>query len=192
MPSTNIEYAELASNGKPIDGRALVRVLIGPPGAGKTTLCEHEGWRFGTCLSLDAARADLGAGAHDQTATPAAVEHVELQAHALLAAGADVTIDATSTTAAERSTWLAVAKEHEAAAVAVIVRTPLETALARNAGRAQPVPEAVVKLFGQRVALLSAADLVKKEHFSRVWACTPPERASLRSVPQPWDGLARR
>uniref|UniRef100_UPI003F493B1D AAA family ATPase n=1 Tax=Amycolatopsis sp. CA-096443 TaxID=3239919 RepID=UPI003F493B1D len=174
MSSSEISYVELASRGPIPEGLTVLRVLVGPPAAGKTTLCAHEEHRFGTRLSLDDARAGLGAGTHDQDATPAAVEYVRLQAHALLAMGADVTIDATSTTRGERATWLAIAREHRAAAVAVIVWAPWPQVRARNARRARPVPEDFVKDCWDRVTGLTAGDLIA-ERFQVVLERRPPD-----------------
>ncbi|HEY3479056.1 MAG TPA: ATP-binding protein [Streptomyces sp.] len=140
----------------------LLRVMVGGPGCGKTTYCERQlaVGRFGTRLSLDRERAVLGRHEHDQAATPAAVEMVRAIAGALLASGREVTIDATATTAAERGTWLALARRHAAVPVAVIVRAPLAVALARNATRARPVPEPVVREFWHRVYVLTLAGLL--------------------------------
>ncbi|KDN23201.1 ATP-binding protein [Amycolatopsis rifamycinica] len=131
----------------------VLRVMVGAPGCGKSTYCARklaEG-RFGARLSLDRERAVLGRHEHDQAATPAAVRMVRAIAGALLAGGREVTIDATATTAAERGTWLTLARQHAAVPVAVIVRAPLAVALARNAARVRPVPEPVVREFWHRV-----------------------------------------
>jgi predicted kinase len=140
----------------------LLRVLIGSPASGKTTLCatERAAGRFGTRLSLDDTRAVLGKHAHDQCATPAAVAYVSELAGALLAAGGEVTIDTTATTAQQRAGWLALARIHGAPTVAVLVRTPLDVALARNARRARPVPADVLTEFWRRVAVLEPRDLL--------------------------------
>lgn len=196
MPRNGIEYVELATASGPFDrSRGLMRVLIGPPAAGKTTLCAAEGTRFGTCLSLDGARAALGAGAHDQAATPAAVEFVKRQAHAMLAMEAEVTIDATSTTTDDRATWLDIAAHYNVPAVAIIVWAPLEVALQRNAARARTVPEDVVRLCWERVTLLAATDLIK-EGFRRVTTASLPDVSargqSKTDTAAPRDRLARR
>ncbi|MFI5614686.1 AAA family ATPase [Amycolatopsis sp. NPDC051903] len=170
----DIRYIELAARPEQLDtSRGLLRVLIGPPAAGKTTLCTAEGHRFGIRLSLDEARAELGAHEHDQDFTPAAIEHVRAQADALLAMGAHVTIDATSTTPDVRAIWLGVAREHQVPAIAVLVWAPLEQVRARNAVRARPVPLGVVNERWYRTTILQAADLIT-EGFHRVDECVPP------------------
>ncbi|QRP47431.1 ATP-binding protein [Amycolatopsis sp. FDAARGOS 1241] len=139
-----------------------MRVMVGGPGCGKTTYCERQlaDGRFGTRLSLYRERAVLGRHEHDQAATPAAVAMVRAIAGALLAGEREVIIDATATTAAERGTWLALARQPAAVPVAVIVRAPLAVALARNANRARPVPEPVVREFWHRVHALTLLALL--------------------------------
>lgn len=147
----------------PIDTtRGLLRVLIGPPAAGKTTWCAAElaAGRLGTRLSLDEARAELGAGPHDQSVTAQASDQVHRQADALLAAGAEVTLDVTSTTPVERRRWLQLAGRHDVPAVAVIVWEPLDVVLERNRRRAHPVPEDVVATFWHRVTGLDVNSLL--------------------------------
>ena len=136
--------------------------MVGGPGCGKTTYCERRAaaGRFGARLSLDRERAVLGRHERDQDATPAAVAMVHAIAGALLAGGREVTIDATATAAAERGTWLALARRHGAVPVAVIVRAPLAVALARNAARARPVPEPVVRELWYRVYALTLPGLL--------------------------------
>ena len=160
----------------------VLRVMVGGPGCGKTTYCERRAaaGRFGARLSLDRERAVLGRHERDQDATPAAVAMVHAIAGALLAGGREVTIDATATTAAERGTWLALARRHGAVPVAVIVRAPLAVALARNAARARPVPEPVVRELWYRVYALTLPGLLA-EGFRAVTEVdtTPTTRGGL-------------
>lgn len=179
MHGKGVPFVELASNGEPLDRRrGLMRVLIGPQAVGKTTLCQAAGNRAGTVLSLDRARGLYGAGPHDQDATPAAVEHVRRAADAMLAMNAAVTIDATSTTRRERATWLDLAREHKAPAIAVILWVPLAEILRRNAAREEPVPEPEVRLYWHRVTVLSADALIITERFHRVQARISPNAAA--------------
>lgn len=147
----------------------VLRVMVGGPGCGKSTYCDRQlaYGGFGVRLSLDRARAVLGRHEHDPAATPAAVRAVHAIADALLAAGHDVTIDATATTARERGTWLDLAGHHRVAADAVIVRAPLDVALARNAGRSRPVPAPVVREYWHRVDALTPA-VLRAEGFRAV------------------------
>ncbi len=157
--------------------------MVGGPGCGKSTYCARklaEG-RFGARLSLDRERAVLGRHEHDQAATPAAVQMVHAIAGALLAGGREVTVDATATTAAERGTWLTLARQHAAIPIAVIVRAPLTVAIACNAARARPVPEPVVREFWHRVYVLAPLTLLA-EGFRIVTEVdtTPPTEQEAR------------
>lgn len=147
----------------PVDAAGgLLRLLVGPPAAGKTTWCRDElaAGRLGTRLSPDDTRGELGHGPHDQSVTAAAVEQVRHQAGALLADRAEVTIDATSTTPAERRTWLDLARAHDVPAIAVIVWEPLDIVLARNSRRAVPVPRDVVFTYWHRITGLTVNSLL--------------------------------
>ncbi|RSD26432.1 ATP-binding protein [Amycolatopsis eburnea] len=163
------------------DETPLLRVLVGPPGSGKTTLCQAQltAGRWGVRVSLDDARARFGVDAHDQSATTRALAWAFHHVDQLLARGFEVTIDATSTTARERSNWLAIAAAHQTPVVAVIVRTPPAVAHERNAARERPVPADVVDGMAARVAALTVADLLG-EGFAHVTEHTTaaPEEAS--------------
>ncbi|RSM68706.1 kinase [Amycolatopsis sp. WAC 01375] len=147
---------------QPIGTSNGLTVMIGAPGAGKTYFLtrEFEAGRIDNVLSLDAARGEFGVGPHDQSVTAQAVAYVVEQAGILLAAGADVTIDATSTTVSDRRTWLALARSHCVPARAVIVRTPLTVALSRNSRRPHPVPSTFLRECHRRVANLTTGALL--------------------------------
>jgi predicted kinase len=120
------------------------RVLVAAPATGKSTWCREQGRVLGKVLSTDAARAELGVGEHDQSVSAAAFDHVESRAAAHLAAGHDVTIDATGTRPEDRDRWLRLAAEYGAVPVAVRLRCSLRTALRRNHGRTRRVPVLVL------------------------------------------------
>jgi len=140
----------------------LLRVLIGPPGVGKSTWCAAPAVapRLGLVLSLDAARARLGAGEHDQSVTPAAVADVRRRCARSLVMGTSVTVDATGSSISDRATWLELAGWCGVAATAVVFRAPLALTLRRNAGRARQVPQEVVAAMAARIARTSAAHLL--------------------------------
>ncbi|MEV8480358.1 AAA family ATPase, partial [Streptomyces sp. NPDC051173] len=135
--------------------------------AGSSPLCkdgspEASARAGGECGGLG--RASAGYGLRDADFS---CERWALHATGLLARGFEVTIDATSTTARERSNWLAIATAHQAPAIAVIVRTPPETARERNAARERPVPTDVVDAMATRVTALTVDDLLD-EGFAHV------------------------
>lgn len=91
---------------RPLDrANGLVNVFIGVPGAGKTSFYAAAADQLGTRVSLDDARALYGTGPEDQTVTQQALAHVIGEVEQLLREHQQVTVDATSTTVAERATW---------------------------------------------------------------------------------------
>ncbi|UJW36937.1 AAA family ATPase (plasmid) [Saccharothrix sp. AJ9571] len=138
---------------------AVLRLMIGCAASGKTEWCTHPSNALGVRLSLDEARARLGRHAHDQDASPAAVEAVQLEMASLLLDGQSVTLDATSTERTHRERWLGVARRYRAHPIAVVLRTPLELALVRNDRRERPVPRDVLKRMWQQVDLLTVESL---------------------------------
>jgi predicted kinase len=137
----------------------LLRLLIAPPGAGKSHWCTEHSGRIGSVFSLDAARAELGRHAHDHAVNPAAVDAVTRAMADVLLSGGEVTLDATSTVRAHRAQWLALARRYRATPVAVVLRVRLEVALARNAVRTRPVPPAALTQMWHEVDELTAAQL---------------------------------
>lgn len=121
-------------------GRVRLRVLVAAPGTGKSTWCRAQGSTAGDVLSTDRARAEIGDGEDDQSVSASAFDLVEQRAAACLAAGRDVTIDATGARRANRARWLALAAAHGAVPIAVRLRCPLLVALRRNRLRSRRVP----------------------------------------------------
>lgn len=143
-----------------------LNVLIGPPGAGKTT------WRLQhappeAVLCLDDYRQRLCGDAADQTrnAELAAMMHRDLAE--ILAVGRPVLVDATSTLPAHRAELLKPARRLRRPAHAVVFRTPLAECLRRNAGRDRVVPERVIRIKHADVAKLTAQAL-RSEGFASV------------------------
>lgn len=149
----------------------MLTVLIGAPGSGKSTLASDAAAAGAVVLSLDAARAVVGAHEGDQTATAAAVDYTIRRAHQTLAEGRPVVIDATSTTAPERATWLGIARERGVPARAVVLDTPLPVCLARNLVRPphRRVPDDVLERMWAAVHDLTDTTL-RDEGFAHVSA----------------------
>jgi predicted kinase len=141
----------------------LLRVMIGAPGSGKTTLCQlmRPHWRC-VELSLDNARSILGTGPGDMSATAAAVEMVRSSATRHLRQGTGVVIDATGSQIRDRATWLEVAWRTGARPVAVVLRPELGNARTRNGLRppATRVPDLVVDAMWRRIRDTTARDLL--------------------------------
>ncbi|WP_394622309.1 AAA family ATPase (plasmid) [Lentzea sp. JNUCC 0626] len=136
-----------------VGGPQLI-ALIGPPGAGKTTLRRRH-LPGVEVVHLDENRGLLspfGCEA-DQAVTAAAVQMATVQAGALLAAGRPVLWDATSAVRADRLALQVLAAEHRARSTAIVQLPDLAVCLARNAlrddrpcacGFARRVPEEIV------------------------------------------------
>jgi protein phosphatase len=116
-----------------IPGNALV-VLIGPAGAGKTTLAARH-FPAGAVLSSDAFRARIGSGESDQSVTGSAFAALHRALEARLAAGRLVVVDATNATRAARMALTRRAGTHGAPVIGILLDLPGETVLRRNAGR---------------------------------------------------------
>ena len=163
-----------------------LRVLIGAPAAGKTTWCRSRGRELGTVLSLDAARAIVGTGEEDQAVTPEAVAFVRGQAAEALAAGRNVTIDATGAAAdPDRATWLALAREYGAEPVAVVFRSPLGHCLGRNALRERQVPDEALVTMWLAIRATGPGEL-HREGFARVSTVHPGAAVAAADDPRNW------
>lgn len=153
------------------DGRLIV--MIGAAGAGKSTLAA-QGWP-GQVLSLDALRDLVSGDECDQDATADAVAVLHALVAARLRRKVTTVVDATNVTPAARRPLLDLASAHRAAAIAVVVDTPLPVALARNAARPGPRPGA---RWGRRVpdqaihtqhrALRSSLPRLRAEGFTEI------------------------
>ncbi|AXX29394.1 ATP-binding protein [Actinosynnema pretiosum subsp. pretiosum] len=130
--------------------------LVGPPGAGKTTL--RTTYPNALVVSLDDNRRALswcGCGNNqDGLLRAVAVQLAQTTARSALTAGRDVLWDATNAHPADRAALLLLAAETGASATARLVLPPLEVVLHRNAqrspmscvcGHARRVPEDVVR-----------------------------------------------
>lgn len=132
--------------------------LVGPPGAGKSTLAVTHAATLGehaVVLSLDAYRAAWSPWGEeaDQAVTFRAITSMYRDLDRHLAADHPVVVDATNAKARERRKLLAIAIPRGAVTTALVVLTPLEVCLARNArrdgtvdpsGYARRVPDDVV------------------------------------------------
>lgn len=109
-------------------------VLIGPSGSGKSIFAARH-FAPTQVLSSDELRATVADNANDQTATNAAFELLHLALALRLARRRLTVVDATSVEGWARERLLAVARQHQRPAAAIVFDLPLATCLKRNAAR---------------------------------------------------------
>ncbi|MCX2927943.1 ATP-binding protein [Streptomyces sp. NEAU-W12] len=119
-------------------------VLIGPAGAGKTTIANT--WPASQVLSLDALRETVSDDAGDQDATGDAVAALHLLLEARMRRRLFTVVDATNVTEVARRPLVAAAKRHNMLPIALLVATPGTVCVDRQSARPanRRVPEEVV------------------------------------------------
>jgi protein phosphatase len=132
-------------------------LLIGVPGSGKTRYA-LQNYPPAQVISSDAIRALIIGNPNDQSVTTIAHNLLRGMAGYRLRCGQHVVVDATNTVREHRQVLLAKAALHRAPAHAVVLDTPLEECLARNALR--PGPEAG-QVYGDRVP----EDFIRSAYF---------------------------
>lgn len=140
-------------------GRELI-ALMGAPGSGKSTYAQ----RYPRCVTTDALR-EIGpraAGAVYQRAFDAAA--------AVLRANQQVVFDAPLAKRSVRLRLLRLATAYKARAVVVFFDTPLDVCLARQQGRARPVPADTVRRLHAEIA--SQRSELEREGWSQVITLT--------------------
>jgi predicted kinase len=153
---TSLVHPELPQDG--------LLVIVGASGAGKSTVA--AAWPADQVLCLDALRGAIS-DPGDQDATADAVTVFTALLNARLARRRQTVIDATNTFAKDRAFLLQHARAHGVPAVAITVRTPLATCLARQAGRptSRQVPKTAVI---QQHASLPTSEQLLAEGFTQV------------------------
>lgn len=122
-------------------------LMIGVPGSGKT-LYALRNYPPSQLLSSDAIRALISGNPNDQNVTTIAHNLLRGMVGYRLRCGQQVVVDATNTVREHRQVLLAKAALYRAPAHAVVMSTPLEWCLDRNAARSGPGEGQV---YGERV-----------------------------------------
>ncbi|MEV5567956.1 ATP-binding protein [Streptomyces sp. NPDC052196] len=141
-------------------------VLIGASGSGKTTLAST--WPATQVLELDAFRAMVSDRAGDQTATETAARLLHTALQARLARTLTTVISATNTEAHIRKGLLDAARAHGVPTVALLLSTPADVCVRRQADRDpdRAVPEDVVRR--QHADMVAAFPGLRGEGFDHV------------------------
>lgn len=148
-------------------------VLIGPSGSGKSTFARRH-FKSTEILSSDACRAWVSDDENDQAATKDAFDVLHYVAGKRLASRRLCVIDATNVQESARKGLLALAREHDSLAVAIVFDLPESVCQERNRSR----PD---RSFGPHVVRQQAAHLhrslrhLKTEGFRHVTVLRTPE-----------------
>jgi predicted kinase len=116
-----------------IPERALV-VLVGAAGSGKSTFAARH-FRPTEVVSSDTCRALVADDENDQAATNDAFELLDLIVEKRIRAGRVTVVDATNVKPDQRESFVALARDHETAPIAVVFALPERLCLDRNAMR---------------------------------------------------------
>lgn len=119
--------------------RTLITVLMGAPGAGKTTWVKANAVDE-LVLSSEAVRvnrADIDSAAF--------MNSMRIKGQKAVISGQDIIVDATNTITAHRLYWLKVGKANQVESRLIAFNTPLEHLLAAQRLREYPAPDNVVK-----------------------------------------------
>jgi protein phosphatase len=146
---------------------ALV-MLVGAAGSGKSTFAARH-FAPDEVLSSDALRARLSGDEANQAVSRTAFAILHRALERRLAAGRLTVVDATNADARGRRDLTRRARAAGVPAVAFVLDLPHAVVLARNAGRARQVDEAVVRLQLARVQAALAPDGLAAEGLAMTW-----------------------
>jgi F420-dependent oxidoreductase-like protein len=118
-------------------------VLVGPSGSGKTTWAAKT-FRENEVVSSDRLRGMIGAGEHDQQASPAAFSILEQIVVERTSKKLTTVIDTLGYDRESRRRWIGLAHEKEMPAFAIVFDTPPAEIESRNSSRPRSVPKTVL------------------------------------------------
>ena len=168
-------------------------VLIGPSGAGKSTFSDKH-FLPTEVISSDFCRALVSDDENDMAATAAAFRVLHSIATERLRSGRIVVVDATSVQPESRKPLVALGREHDCLAVAIVFDLPEKLCVERNRGRAnRNLPSGVIHR--QRDQMKRSMRGLQREGFRYVYVLDSVEAVEAATiVRQPlWveDGMDR-
>lgn len=158
-----------------------VVVMVGPAGSGKSTLARRL-FEPDEILSSDAFRAAIAGDERDQRATGAAFRAIARALDQRLAAGRLTVIDATNVQPSDRRPWLAAARRHGVAAVAIVLDLPPAMVIARDAARQRVVGVDVIRRHVARLRATLGSDALAREGFHPVVVLRSAEEVAAMTV----------
>jgi len=153
--------------------RPSLVLLIGCSGSGKSTFARRH-FRGTEIVSSDSCRALVSDDEADQSATKDAFELLHWLVEKRLQRGKLTVVDATSVQAWSRASLLAIAKQREVPAVAIVFHLPPEIVAAQNCARASRNVHSEVIAQQNRDLEVSLLEL-PNEGFAAVYILRSPE-----------------
>jgi protein phosphatase len=162
-----------------IPGLSLV-VLIGPSGSGKSTFAAKH-FLPTEVISSDFCRAMVSDDENDMAATAAAFRVLHAIAGERLRSGRIAVVDATSVQAESRQTLVALGRDHDSIAVAIVFDLPEELCIERNRSRAnRKLPPGVIHR--QWDQMKRSMPGLQREGFSYIYLLDSPEAVEAATV----------
>lgn len=155
-------------------------VLIGPSGSGKSTFAATH-FLPTEVISSDFCRAMVSDDENDVAATPAAFRVLHSIAGERLRSGRIAVIDATSVQSESRKPLLALGREHDCLAVAIVFDIPEKLCVERNRGRAnRNLPPGVIHR--QRDQMKRSMRGLQREGFRYVYVLDSVEAVDAATI----------
>ncbi|WP_031465312.1 polynucleotide kinase-phosphatase [Sciscionella sediminilitoris] len=152
--------------------------LVGVSGSGKSTFA-HRHFRATQILSSDAFRAMVADDEDDQSATPDAFDALYYLANKRLSAGRLTVVDATSVRREDRAKLVALAKQQDVLATAIVFDVPESVCKERNAAH-RDLPAHVLRR--QHAALRRSIRGLRKEGFRKVYVLSSVEEIERAEI----------
>ncbi len=155
-------------------------VLIGPSGSGKSTFAAKH-FLPTEVISSDFCRATVSDDENDLAATPAAFRVLQFISGERLRSGRIVVVDATSVQGESRKPLVALGRDHDCLAVAIVFDLPEKLCVERNRGRAnRNLPSGVIHR--QRDQMKRSMRGLQREGFRYVYVLDSVEAVEAATI----------